>query len=61
MGRSQPTVGPGDGWIDGRRFLLAWTCSWPQAGCLAVCALSVQCGPGNSGQDIIGFEIEIEV
>ena len=28
---------------------------------LGSCALSVHCGPGNSGQDTIGFEIEIEI
>ena len=27
---------------------------------LGSCALSVRCGPGNTGQDTIGFEIEIE-
>ena len=26
---------------------------------LGSCALSVRCGPGNTGQDTIGFEIEI--
>ena len=28
---------------------------------LGSCALSVRCGPGNTGQDTIGFEIEIEI
>ena len=28
---------------------------------LGSCALSVRCGPGNMGQDTIGFEIEIEI
>ena len=28
---------------------------------LGSCALSVRCGPGNTGQDTIGFEIEIEM
>ena len=28
---------------------------------LGSCALSVRCGPGNTGQDTIGFEIEINV
>ena len=28
---------------------------------LGSCALSVHCGPGNTGQDTIGFEIEIEM
>ena len=27
---------------------------------LGSCALSVRCGPGNTGQDTIGFDIEIE-
>ena len=28
---------------------------------LGSCALSVRCGPGNTGQNTIGFEIEIEI
>ena len=28
---------------------------------LGSCALSVRCGPGSTGQDTIGFEIEIEM
>ena len=28
---------------------------------LGSCALSVRCGPGNTGQDTISFEIEIEM
>ena len=60
MGPSQPTFGPGMAGLMAGGFVGVDLCL-ASGRLLGSCALSVHCGPGNTGQDTIGFEIEIEM